>query len=159
MRLLQFKPNYLSQSEATKTDFIRTAKSLICSPELDGDILTFPKLPYFGTRNQHQILNEGKIVLITATAQGLWMKITKIIEKLGLELAPTNQEVEMSPGILETALRFALEAKLAPNWNRVADYFVHTPDFLNLTFFEVIHFVMCFSYPWRASLSCPKFQT
>ena len=82
VRLLQFKPNYLSQSEATKTDFIRTAKSLICSPELDGDILTFPKLPYFGTRNQHQILKEGKIVLITATAQ------------LPLNMDPKNQPMD-----------------------------------------------------------------
>jgi hypothetical protein len=66
------------------------------------------------------------------------MELNELIERLNLEVVNDEYNVDINPGLIQTALRFATEAKLAPLWNRLGIYFAHNADFLSKTYLEAI---------------------
>ena len=135
LTLLQFKPSYhSSQSLPARNDAIRAARYLILDSEIESDILAFPKT-YLSPPGVAAMNHRHYVVLITtqgAQSSQCWIKIRQVLDKAELEIVDNPGTLEMTPLALQTALLFAMDAKLAPNWNRVSKFFVKSPDFLNL---------------------------
>ena len=66
VNLLQFKSNLVRANVTTKTDLIRTAKSLILSDEIQDEILVCPRsIPFRPNGSQYNV-QVGQLFIVTA---------------------------------------------------------------------------------------------
>ncbi len=136
VKLTQFKSSSTISSFGTKTDFIRAAREILSLPLVRNELLVVPKTIPFQSNGGGCNNQPGQILLISGRHFDQWIDLEDRLDKIGLEIIP--DQVEFHAGLLQNALRFTLEAKLSPSWNRLANYMIHSEDFLAKSYVEAV---------------------
>mgnify|MGYP001240145693 CR=1 FL=1 len=127
--VLQFKPES-AQRIPTRLDYIRASRKLTLDETFGSDILVYPD---FNT-SQGQVFQSPhfKIIVIFPDDQDFdCIGFDGLADKIGLMLNANIEAPEVDPRVLTQALSFVCETKLSPKWNRINQYLVRFPDFLD----------------------------
>ena len=138
--VLQFKPES-AQRIPTRLDYIRASRKLTLDETFGSDILVYPD---FNT-SQGQVFQSPhfKIIVIFPDDQDFdCIGFDELADQIGLMLNANIEAPEVDPRVLTQALSFVCETKLSPKWNRINQYFVRFPDFLDRKDIQIgnVHF-------------------
>ena len=138
--VLQFKPES-AQRIPTRLDYIRASRKLTLDETFGSDILVYPD---FNT-SQGQVFQSPhfKIIVIFPDDQDFdCIGFDELADKIGLMLNANIEAPEVDPRVLTQALSFVCETKLSPKWNRINQYLVRFPDFLDRKDIQIgnVHF-------------------
>ena len=127
---LQFKPES-NLRIPTRLDYIRASRKLTLDETFGSDILVYPD---FHTNQGGQVFQSPhfKIIVIFPDDQDFdCIGFDELADKIGLVLNDNIHPPEVDPRVLTQALSFVCETKLSPKWNRINQYLVRFPDFLD----------------------------
>lgn len=134
---LQFKPES-NLRIPTRLDFIRASRKLTLDETFGSDILVYPD---FNTNQGGQVFQSPhfKIIVIFPDDQDFdCIGFDELADKIGLVLNDNIHPPEVDPRVLTQALSFVCETKLSPKWNRINQYLVRFPDFLDRKDIQIV---------------------